>query len=320
MTSPEAAGAGTGDGRGSVQEDVQGQVSLPRTQSGSQPQNLLMTLLGDYWHGRTEHVPSAALVALLEEFGISPFAARAALSRLTRRGVLESSRTGRRTHYRLSTQPSAAAALDQGMRRITSFATASRPWDGTWRVVIFSVPEERRDVRHAARGRLRWLGFAPLYDGVWICPHDREAEAVGALASLGVRQYTSMTAQVPPSSPQGLAPIEAWDLARLRARYDEFVTTWEAMLERVRGGALREDEALPVRTELMYSWLYFPSLDPELPAELLPADWPRARAYEVFAELYDALGPLAESRVRGIIARFAPELAPLVRYHPHQGP
>jgi phenylacetic acid degradation operon negative regulatory protein len=210
------------------------------------------------------------------------------------------------------------AALDQGMRRIPSFATSSRPWDGKWRVVIFSVPEERRDARHAARGRLRWLGFAPLYDGVWICPHDRAAEAVRVLAELGVRQYTGMTAEVPPGGSQGLAPIEAWDLDRLRAHYDEFVAAWENMLGRVREGALGEEEALPVRTELMYSWLHFPSLDPELPAELLPPDWPRDRAYRIFAELYDSLGPLAEARFRHIVAGFAPELAALVRYHPHQ--
>jgi phenylacetic acid degradation operon negative regulatory protein len=92
------------------------------------------------------------------------------------------------------------------------------------------------------------------------------------------------------------------------------------MVGRVREGTLGDSEALLARTEVMYSWLHFPSLDPELPAELLPAGWPRARAYGIFAELYDGLGPLAESRVRHVLARFSPELAPLVRHHPHQGP
>ncbi|HEY3240474.1 MAG TPA: hypothetical protein VGL92_12965, partial [Acidimicrobiia bacterium] len=54
------------------------------------PRHLLLTLLGDYWFGRTEHLPSAALVRLLEEFGVSATAARTALSRLARRGLLES--------------------------------------------------------------------------------------------------------------------------------------------------------------------------------------------------------------------------------------
>lgn len=304
--------AGPGDGS-------EGEFRLPRTQSGPQPQHLLVTLLGDYWHGRTEHLPSAALVALLGEFGISPAAARAALSRLARRGVLESSRTGRRTGYGFTSRASAAALLDQGMRRVVSFGAVSRPWDGQWRMVIFSVPEERRDVRHAARARLRWLGFAPLYDGVWISPRDAGGEAAQALAGLGVRNYVVMTAQVLPGAPQGAAPIEAWDLDEVRSRYDGFVTAWGPWLGRAREGAVGAAEALAARTELMYAWLHFPSLDPELPAELLAADWPRERAYAIFAELYDCLGPLAEIRVRQVVARFSPELAPLVRHHTHRG-
>src|SRR5690606_26046193 len=38
--------------------------------------------------------------------------------------------------------------------------------------------------------------------------------------------------------------------------------------------------------------------DPQLPDELLPADWPRNTARARVVEAYDALGPLAELRVR----------------------
>src|SRR5580658_2434514 len=66
------------------------------------PPRLLLTLLGDYWWQRTEPLPSAAIVALLAEFGVSDSAARAALSRLTRNGLLVTSKSGRRTFSRLS--------------------------------------------------------------------------------------------------------------------------------------------------------------------------------------------------------------------------
>ena len=58
------------------------------------PPRLLLTLLGDYWWRRTEPLPSAALVALLAEFGVSDSAARAALSRLTRNQLLVTPRAG----------------------------------------------------------------------------------------------------------------------------------------------------------------------------------------------------------------------------------
>ena len=53
---------------------------------------------------------------------------RAALSRLTRNGLLVTSKTGRRTFSRLSSR--AAAILDDGARRIFSFGAANQPWDG----------------------------------------------------------------------------------------------------------------------------------------------------------------------------------------------
>lgn len=293
--------------------DLEQEIRLPRMQQGPQPQHLLITLLGDYWYARTEHLPSAALVALLGEFGISQVAARAALSRLARRGLLEISKEGRRTYYALTGR--ATSLLSGGVQRIMSFGMTARPWDGSWRIAIFSVPEEQRDLRHSARARLRWLGFAPLYDGVWICPHEVEADAAEALGGLGVQSYSVLAAQAPPGVPQGLDPLDAWDLAELRAGYDRFVDEREDLLRRARDGAVSTAEALLARTDVMDTWRHFPNLDPELPMELLPADWPLKRAHDVFAELYDHLGPLAEIRVRQIVARFSDELGALVRHH-----
>ena len=52
------------------------------------------------------------------------------------------------------------------------------------------------------------------------------------------------------------------------------------------------------------------SLDVSLQArELLPADWPRAQARELFLETYEQLGAPASVRVRQVIASYAPELS-----------
>ena len=120
-------------------------VQLPRTQAGSQPQHLLLTLLGDYFLDSSEYIPSASLVSLLEEFGITSAGSRAALSRLSRRGLLASSKTGRNTYYRLT--PRAAEFLQEGAQHILSFGAAERPWSGSWTIVAFSVPEEQRQPR-----------------------------------------------------------------------------------------------------------------------------------------------------------------------------
>jgi phenylacetic acid degradation operon negative regulatory protein len=286
----------------------------PRTWSGAQrPPRLLLTLLGDYWWQRTESLPSAALVALLAEFGVSDSAARAALSRLTRNKLLVTSRSGRRTFVRLSDR--AAQILDEGAQHIFSFGRGSQPWDGTWSLLAFSIPEQHRSVRDALRKQLRWLGFAPLYDGLWLAPRDQVSEVIELLAELDITTATTFRATaVPGIGPDGL-PQRAWDLDYLRARYEEFIEFAERLHDRALAGRMSPVEALVARTRLMDEWRAFPGLDPDLPAELLPQAWPRAAARDRFIATYDLLGPLASHRVRQVIARYSRDLATRTAYH-----
>jgi len=290
--------------------EVQDTVDLPRTQSGANPQHLIVTLLGDYWWGRHEHLPSAGLVALAGEFDITPTSARAALSRLARRGLLDSSRQGRRTYYGLTDR--AEEVLDEGLHRIMAFGLEDRPWSGSWVVVIFSVPEEQRDLRHLLRTKLRWLGFGPLYDGVWVSPRAGAEETARELVGLGVASATVLESRIVRAL-EGGDPLRAWDLDALRREYDAFIAEFTPLLGRVRAGEVGGAEALVARTRVMDAWRQFPGLDPELPEDALPGGWPRRRAQHIFARVYDALGPLAEVRFRQILADHAPELA--VRAH-----
>lgn len=288
-------------------------VDLPRTQAGANPQHLLLTLLGDYWYGREVPLPSAALVRVLEEFSVSGVSARAALSRLTRRGLLLLSKEGRHTYYALT--PRAADVLADGVRHILAFGAVETPWWGRWTVAAFSIPERQRDLRHLLRARLRSLGLASLYDGMWISPHDRVASVSMVLKELSVANATVFAGEVGPDSPAGGDPMRAWDLRALRRLYDRLITDHAELRVRCRAGQVGPTEALVARTALMAAWRNVPSLDPELPQDLLPADWPRASARETFIDLYDGLAALAQARVREIVAGYEPELAPLVRGH-----
>jgi phenylacetic acid degradation operon negative regulatory protein len=277
------------------------------------PPRLLLTLLGDYWWRRTEPLPSAALVALLAEFGVSDSAARAALSRLTRNQLLVTSKSGRRTVVRLSAR--AARVLDDGGHQIFSFGRSSQPWDGMWSLVAFSIPEQNRAARDSLRKQLRWLGFAPLYDGLWVSPRDRAGEVIAELAGLGISTATAFRATTVPGTSADGIPQRAWDLDTLRARYHSFVTGTGQLRERTLAGRVSPVAALVARTRVMDEWRAFPALDPDLPDELLPDAWPRAAARELFTTTYDLLGPLASHRVRQIIARYSPELAVHATHH-----
>ncbi len=45
-------------------------------------------------------------------------------------------------------------------------------WDGKWRIVIFDIPEEKRNYRNFLRNILRWFGFRELQKSVWVFPYD----------------------------------------------------------------------------------------------------------------------------------------------------
>ncbi len=61
------------------------------------------------------------------------------------------------------------------LRRLT-LAELSRPrprrWDEKWRVLIFDIPEKRKNLRVRLRSTLQALGFSRLQDSVWVYPYD----------------------------------------------------------------------------------------------------------------------------------------------------
>lgn len=290
---------------------VETAVDFPRAQVGPNPQHLLLGLFTDYWFGTEEYLPSAALVELLTEFANTQASARAAIARLARRGLLEAAKVGRRTFYRLA--PAAARALEQTQRRVVEFRAGERAWDGSWTTVLFSFPDEQRDLRYVIRTRLRWLGYAPLYDSVWVSPHADRDQTVELLEDLAVGHATVLRAEVTYAAGPG-DPLAAWDVEAIAARYEAFIAAHEPLLHRVEHGQVGTAEALVARTDVKDAWRELVSLDPELPESLLPRPWPGRRARALFAGIYDGLGPLAEARVRQIIARHDAALARTTRH------
>ncbi len=49
-----------------------------------------------------------------------------------------------------------------------------RKWDRRWRVVIFDIPERRKNMRASLRRFMQEYGFVRLQDSVWIYPYDCE--------------------------------------------------------------------------------------------------------------------------------------------------
>ena len=289
-------------------------VRLPRSQTGSAPQGLVVTLLADYTLPARAPLPSAAIVALLAEAGVSNAGARAAISRLSRRGVLEGSRQGRNSFYRLAS--SAALALAKGGRVLVSTAADAKPWDRQWALVAFSVPQDEVAQRRELRSRLRWLGYAPLYDGLWISPHDLTDHTRTQLALLTFGTMTVFRAShVDIGSSIGRNPLEAWDTQAIARHYESFIGQWSPLLPPIHASRITGAEAVRMRTEIMDSYRRLPVLDPQLPIELLPPGWLREPARKLFGEVYDGLAAPAEDYVRAVASRFTDDPLPGIGAH-----
>ncbi|HET6952655.1 MAG TPA: PaaX family transcriptional regulator C-terminal domain-containing protein [Acidimicrobiales bacterium] len=273
---------------------------------------LLMTLLGDYWWANDRYIPSGALVALLAEFDVQGAAGRAALSRLTRNGYLEGVKEGRNTSYRLA--PPVEALGRETARDLLSVGAGPVDWDGQWTCVAFSVPETDRQRRRALRRRLRALRLGPLFDGFWITPAAPLDEITQALDDLGIADAAVLRV-TPVARTRGIDLPSAWDLDGLRAGYEGMLARLAAIEPRMAGGDVGAAEALVMRTGLARRWIGLVARDPRLPDATLPDGWPLREARARFVAVYDALGPLAELRVRQIVGAHGEEAARIPRAH-----
>ena len=252
---------------------------------------------------------------MLGEFGISPASARAALSRLTRRGIVATRGRARPPVYSLT--PQTIARHRSTMHRFLAFGAVPRPWDGTWLGVSYSLPESGQAQRHAVRKRLGELGFVRLYDSMWISP-DRDAGPVrGAMGEIlgdvpGARWSVLHVRFDDEAGPHG--PTAAYDLTGLASAYRRFVDEHAALRAATRAGRVGAAQALVARTTLMDAWRGFALTDPDLPPHLLPDPWPRQEARELFLEIHSALGPLAQERLIEVMEPTWPDAASWVTH------
>lgn len=251
---------------------------------------LLMTVFGEFVRPAGGSAWTQSLLAVLEPLGAKEKATRQAIARMKQRGWLERERVGRRTRWILT--PTALQLLASGAERIYGFGRTEPGWDGRWVVVLASVPERNRHLRYRMGVGLNWAGFGSLGNGVWISPWvEREPDAHQLLVDLGVTEPTIFLAEIGSLGSEQELVATAWDLPGLRRQYDEFLVGTRAMADIDPSGP----EAAAQLTMLVHQWRRFPFLDPDLPTELLPADWPGAEAARRFQSARDRIRPEAVS-------------------------
>lgn len=113
-----------------------------------------------------------------------------ARNRLKQRGLIEE------VNGRLHLTERGQAHIERILMREYQIPEPVR-WDGKWRVLIFDIREQRRQVRFRLRALLQGAGFVRLQDSVWVYPYpcDEFVALVRAHLASGVGELRALVAE-----------------------------------------------------------------------------------------------------------------------------
>jgi phenylacetic acid degradation operon negative regulatory protein len=267
--------------------------------------SLIITVWGDAIAPHGGAVMLAGLIDLLLPFGINERLVRTSVFRLARERWLSARPIGRQSVYRLTRD--GARRFEQAYRRI--YAPPALRWDDTWEIVVANGSTAAQ--RRALRLELGWEGFGTLAPGVYARPSQAPSAVPRIAAALGLsgRIVVARASDDATLGAHSLASAVpgAWDLAAVAADYRRFLVRFGSVIQRFRqtgGAAYDPGQSFVVRTLLIHAYRRVLLRDPQLPAALLPLDWPGAAAYALCRDFYRLTHRAAE---RHLVATLANE-------------
>jgi phenylacetic acid degradation operon negative regulatory protein len=255
------------------------------------PRAAMLTLYGDYVLHKGGEIGIGSLVRLLGNFGLSEQAIRSAVSRMCRSGLLKAKRANRKSYYSLTSE--GHSLLTEGAQRI--FQRKESHWDGNWNIITYSIPERMRQARDRLRLELGWMGYGALGEATWISPYDLTREVKNLLQRLNIEEYVNIFSA---QNQGGIDPRKivsrCWDLGKIYQKYADFLADYRPKLEEHRrrlqaGDTIEPSECFVARFNLIHEYRKLPFFDPDLPLELLPANWLRPQAAALFDEYHGLL-------------------------------
>lgn len=269
-------------------------------------QDVILTLFGMY--GRPPHVilPVASLVTLMGDLGFDSPGVRSAISRLKRKGILESTRDNGVASYALDV--SMSETISDGDERI--FSDTRPDSGGQWVLITFSVPESQRSLRHQIRTVLSGLGFGNVGQGLWIAPAANLHEAKVTLKRKGLDGYVEFFAGHYVGEEELAEKIgQWWDLEELNSLFDEFLSTysdsagqWRSHLEIGESSDTEiERNAFQIYVPMLTMWRRLPYAVPPLPPEVIGSEWNGPVARAKFHEMHNLLSDLAAAYVESVL-------------------
>ena len=266
--------------------------------------SLVVTVWGDSIAPHGGAVWLSGLIRLLAPFGINERLVRTSVYRLAQEGWLAARQDGRRSLYRLTRH--GQRRFEHAYRRIYA-PPATDPWDGGWHLVIVPPATLDESSRRELRKELGWDGFGVLGPGLFArpAPPGDEAALNETTRALGIgRRVAVVTARALPNGAGSIASLsgDCWDLKSVATAYRGFVARFQGVAGALGHGAdPTPQQCFVLRTLLIHEFRRVTLHDPQLPAELLPSNWPEAAAYALCRDLYRLTHERAERHLAAIL-------------------
>jgi phenylacetic acid degradation operon negative regulatory protein len=270
------------------------------------PRSSMLTLYGDYIRSKDGEIGIGSLIKIFSNFGLSEQSVRSAVSRMCRAGILKVRRQGPKSYYSLT--ETGSSMLAKGAKRI--FERKANHWDSKWSIVVYFIPEEKRQARDHLRPELNWIGFGPLSEATWISPHNLNREVEEVVDRLKIKEYVQMfqATHIGFSDAKKLVS-RCWDLNSIHEKYAEFIARYKPKLEDhikrlTNGKTIEPSDCFVERFNLVHEYRKLPYFDPDLPEELLPRNWLRSKAADLFQQYHDLLNEAATKYFKSVIKEY----------------
>lgn len=257
-------------------------------------QSMIFTLYGDYIRHYGSKIWIGSLIQLLNVFDHNEQAVRVAMSRMFKQGWVQSEKIGNKSYYYLTQQ--GLTRIDEAGNRI--FKIKPHSWDGKWRILIYSIPEEKRHLRDELRKELIWSGFGSFSNSVWITPNNLEKEVQLIIEKYEIQEYVDffVSEYIGPHSADSIVQ-RSWALEETDERYKDFIKKYSEIYiihqSMIKKNQMSDAECFVARTNLVHEYRKSLFVDPGLPEELLPQVWSGSHASILFSQYYKLLAPAA---------------------------
>ncbi len=257
--------------------------------------SLLRTVIGLYLRDAGGWMSTTSILELMNALQIPATLTRTALTRLRKKGVVVAAERSGVAGYEVDSR--AARMLERGDRRIHN--PRSMDAQDPWCLLSFSLPESERERRHQLRRQLHWIGCGMVSPGLWIAPEYLSQEIQEILESLDLGERAVLFTTSRPQVTGNLREVVAtwWDLDAVATLHRDFIKFHEHVATEEVGA---DAEAFATYVTMIDLWRKIPYLDPGLPEECLPSDWPGGQGIGLFQQISNSHALASKSFVCSI--------------------